>query len=196
MPPFEKVENDNEEIIENWDGPVSLHEEDDLYKLLKVAESENRRIDVDIQELYDNRFIGTATGKSLNKIGDLVGIKRKSNEENEKLRKRIKAGFAAKASDTTYDTFVKFVLSMLETDSSTITISTPPESQPKEIDLKIDGAVLGETLLTDQEVSILLNGAVSVDAKVNISRGGTFAFAGDDDTLKGFDDGTWSNSLN
>ena len=196
MPPFEKVENDNEEIIENWDGPIPLQEDDDLYKLLKVAESENRRIDVDIQELYDNRFVGTATGKSLNKIGDLVGINRKSNEENEKLRKRIKASFAAKASDTTYNTFVKFLLNMLETDSSGIEISTPPDSNPKEIDLQIDGSILADTLLTDQEISILLNGAVSVDARVNITRGGTFAFAGDDDTLKGFDEGTWSNSLN
>jgi hypothetical protein len=190
------VQEQTEEIVDNWNHDIPVQNGDAFYKLLKVVASENKRIDIDIESLYKNRFIGTATGEELEKIGDLVGIVRKNNEEDEKLRTRIRGGFAAKASDTTYKSFTSLALSILEANAEEVDFVTPPQSNPKTVEVKADGSVLDRTILTENELIILLNGALSVDAKAKIKNTGTFAFEGDDTSLKGFDEGTWSVGLN
>jgi len=185
-----------EEVVDNWNHPIPLQEDDPFYKLLKVVASENRRIGVDIDDLYENRFLETATGKELEKMGDMVGIIRKTDEEDPKLRTRIRGGFAAKASDTTYDSFTSTTLSVLEADAKEVTFITPPDSNPKTVEIQADGSVLDRTPLTEDELIILLNGALSVDAKAEIKNTGTFAFEGDDTSLEGFDEGTWSVGIN
>lgn len=196
MPPFEPVEDQTEEIIENWDHQIPVTEEDDLYKLLKVVESENRRIDVDLQDLYDNRFVESATGKELEKLGDMVGVVRKTNEVDSKLRKRVKAAYAAKGSDTTYSYFTQFVLDLLETNSDGVSFDTPPQTQPKVVEVNIDGGILNSSVLTKQELVLLFNAALSVDARAEVTSTGTFAFEGDDTSLEGWNEGTWSGLVN
>lgn len=185
-----------EEIIENWDHPIQPEEEDNLYKLLTVLASENDRLDIELDSLYDNRFLSTATGKELEKIGDLVGINRKTDEGDEKLRKRIRGAFAANASDTTYESFANTTISILEGGPNTIGFVTPPESPSKTVRVEIDGSLLEQSPLTENELKILLKGALSVDANLEIQYRGTFGFEGDDDSLKGFDEGTWSVGVN
>lgn len=181
-----------EDIIKHWEHPIEPHESTNLYKLLTVLHSENKRLDANLDDLYDERFLDTATGKELEKIGELVGINRKDQESDEKLRVRIRAGFAAAASDSTYESFASAVLSILDASPKAIDIKTPPETHPKVVEVEVDGAVMSESPLTDSELQVLLNGAVSVDAKVNITKTGTFGFDGDDDSLEGFNEGTWS----
>jgi hypothetical protein len=192
------ISNDNvEDIVEKWDHPIQPTEADNLYKLLEVVASENRRLDIELDELYDNRFLGSATGVELEKIGDLVGINRKTGESDAKLRKRIRAGFAAHASDTTYESFTSAALSILDAGAGSVTFITPPDSShSKVVELEVDGAVLDESPLTESELIILLNGALSVDARAKIVETGTFAFDGSDASLEGFDEGTWSAGVN
>jgi len=196
MPPFEPKESKKEEIIENWDHQIPVTEEDDLYKLLKVVESENRRIDVDLQDLYDNRFVESATGKELEKLGDMVGVVKKTNEVDSKLQKRVKAAYAAKGSDTTYSYFTQFVLDLLETNSDGVSFVTPPETQPKVVEVNIDGTILDDSVLTKQELVLLFNAALSVDGRAKITSTGTFAFDGNDTSLEGWNEGTWSGLVN
>lgn len=185
-------QKNEQDIIDNWDHPIALFEGDKLYKLLEIVAIEDNRIDLDIEEIYDSKFLETATGAELEKIGDLVGINRKTDEPDEKLRKRIQIEFAAQSSDTTFDVFASIVLSVLETNKDSVSITTPPESLPKVIILDVDGRVVDNSPFTTTEIKNLLNRTVSSDARVDIKISGTFAFAGDDDTLKGWDEGTWS----
>lgn len=192
-----QINNDNkEDIIENWDHEIQPNERDNLHKLLEVVASQNARLDVDLDEIYDNRFLGTATGNELEKIGELVGVVRKRDEPDKKLQKRIRGAFSAHASDTTYRTFTSIALSILEATPESVEFITPPESNPKQIELQLDGSILEQNPLAKEELVILLNGSVSIDAEVVINEIGTFAFAGDDDTLEGWDKGTWSVAVN
>jgi hypothetical protein len=188
--------NNTQDIVENWDHPISLFEGDNLYKLLEVVALENNRIDLDIEEVYDDKFLESATGQELEKIGDLVGVDRKTAEGDEKLRKRIQAEFIAQASDTTYETFASATLSILGTNKNSVSITTPPQSPPKVVSVDVDGGVIDDNPLSKTEIAGLLDKTVSADAKVNLVEKGTFAFAGDDDTLKGWDEGTWSSTIN
>jgi phage-related baseplate assembly protein len=191
------IENDNaEDIIKNWDHPIQPEDSENLYKLLHVVASENRRIDVELNELYDNRFLATASGVNLEKIAELVGIVRKTNETDEKLRKRVRAGFAAKASDTTYETFATIALSITGANPASLTITTPPESGSKTVKIEIDGAVLDDLILTKDELVVLLNNALSADGLAVLTEIGSFGFDGDDASLEGFNEGTWSVGLN
>lgn len=192
-----EIQHDNEaDIIENWDHEIQPHKSDNLYQLLEVVASENRRLDIELDDLYDNRFLGTASGTELEKFGDLVSINRKTDEGDAKLRKRIRAAFAAHASDTTYEAFTATALSILDASPDTVDFITPPDSPPKVVEVKVDGAVMDESPLTSSELVVLLNGALSVDAEARITKTGTFAFDGDDGSLEGFDEGTWSTGVN
>lgn len=191
------IQNDNvADIVDNWDHPIDASAEDTLHSLLKVVASENRRLDVELDELYDNRFLQSATGRELEKIGDLVGVIRKNGEQDPKLRKRIRGAFAAKASDTTYDSFTSATLSILDGSPETVEFLTPPDTNPKVVQVNVDGAVFDENPLTKDELVVLLNGALSIDARAKVKESGTFAFDGDDTSLEGFNEGTWSVGLN
>lgn len=186
----------NEDIIENWDGPVDASDKENLSSLLQVMVSENKRIDLELETLYDQRFVQTATGKELEKLGDPVGVDRKTGEGDSKLRKRILGGYISQASDGTYSAFATAALTILDCEPESVSIKRPHEVAPKQIELHVDGSVIEANPLTQSELQVLLNGALSVDAGLTIIAGGTFAFAGDDPSLEGFDEGTWSSSLN
>jgi uncharacterized phage protein gp47/JayE len=191
------IEHDNaEDIIQNWDHPIRPEDSENLYQLLHVVASENRRIDVELNELYENRFLATAAGANLEKIAELVGIVRKTDEGDKKLRKRVRAAFAAKASDTTYETFASIVLSITEGSPDSISIITPPEAGEKAVKVEVDGSVFEDLVLTKDELVVLLNGALSADAVAVVTETGTFGFDGSDASLKGFNEGTWSVGLN
>jgi len=188
--------NNRDDIVENWDHEIDLHESMNLQKLLEVVTVENQRLDIELNELYENRFLGTATGAELEKIGDLVGVNRKTDEPDKKLRKRIRGAFAAQASDTTYESFTSAALSILEAGPDAVEFITPPDTNAKIVEVQVDSAILDENPLTEDELIILLNGALSVDARAQITVTGTFAFAGGDGSLEGFNEGTWSVGAN
>jgi len=190
------TETQSDDIIDNWDGPVSLEPGDNLYKLLQVVGSENRRLDLELESLYDNRFVDTATGRELEKLGRYVGVTRKTDEKDDKLRIRINAAFASQASDTTRDSFATVALLVLDADAESVSFSSPPETEPKTVELTVDGSIIDASPLTIDEIQVLLNGALSVDAQAVIISGGGFAFAGDDASLEGFNEGTWSSTVN
>lgn len=188
--------NNRDDIVENWDHPIDLHESMNLQKLLEVVTVENQRLDIELDELYDNRFLGTATGAELEKIGDLVGVTRKTDEGDPKLRKRIRGAFAAQASDTTYSSFTSAALSILEAGPNSVKFITPPDTNAKIVEVQVDSSVLDQNALTENELVILLNGALSIDARAQITVTGTFGFSGNDTSLEGFDEGTWSVGVN
>jgi hypothetical protein len=194
---METIQHDNEaDILDNWNHPIEPGGDGNLKKLLEVVASENRRLDIELDELYDNRFLGSATGTELEKIADLVGVLRKTDEEDPKFRKRIRGAFAAKASDTTYESFTSATLSILDAGPGSVVFKTPPDTNPKVVEVQVDGSVFDESPLTKDELVVLLNGALSIDARATVSESGTFAFGGDDSSLEGFDEGTWSVGLN
>lgn len=184
--------NNDFDIVENWDHEIEIHEESNHAKLLEVVGKENKRLDLDIERVYDSKFIRTATGTELEKIGSFVGIKRKNGEGDDKLQKRIEAEFVAQASDTTYSSFASAVLFILEAEANTTNIITPPQAPRKSVTVEVDGSIIADNPLTKTELANLLDKCVSAGGKVNLIETGTFAFAGDDPTLEGWDEGTWS----
>lgn len=184
-----------DDLINNFDYPKPLNRNPNIYGLLGVIGEETNRLDLDIEHLYDQRFLETATGSELEKLAEEVGITRRDGETDEHLRKRVYAEYAALRSDTSYEQFATAVMDITDASKNDFIITTPPNTKNnKVIELTLQQTVAEESVLTENEFVDFLNRALSVDARVDITLEGTFGFAGDADN-EGFGEGTWSSSL-
>lgn len=187
-------DHDND-IIQHWDHPIEVYESMTLYDLIQLPLKENRRLDLELEQLYEDKFLDSASGKELEKIAELVGTKRKTREQDDKFRKRIRAEFAAQASDASYESFATAMLSILGTNAQAVDIRTPPVSPDKVVEVEVDGSVIEKNPLSRNELASLLDRTVSGGARVDLIVTGTFAFAGDDSALEGWNEGTWSSTV-
>lgn len=93
---------DTPDIVRNWPyGFAEIGSDSDLYDFLNSFANEYRQIDVFIDELYEQRFLDTATTRELEKLGAEVGITRRAGEDDEELRFRTRVGKAVAASNGT-----------------------------------------------------------------------------------------------
>lgn len=187
--------NDNlTDIVRNLVYPTPASANSNINTLLEVLASENDRIDDDIHDLYDNRFLTSATDEELNKMAFEVGVRRQTGETDEELRRRVFSEFAAQASDATYNTFASTVLEVVDAEPENVDIQTPPQSTiDKTVTVFVESAILDESPLTTGQIEDFLEKSNSAGAAVNLSSMGTFAFDGDDTSLEGWNEGTWSD---
>lgn len=90
------------DLIERW--PYDFQYIDSgspHYDYLSIFANEMRRVDAFIDELYEQRFIQTATDKELEKLGAPLGVTKRPNESTESFRLRVALGKAIAASDGT-----------------------------------------------------------------------------------------------
>lgn len=71
------------------------------YEYLGVFAAEMRYIDEQINELYDQRFIQSASGRELEKLGAPLGITKREGESEASFRYRVRLGKAIAASSGT-----------------------------------------------------------------------------------------------
>lgn len=90
------------DLVENWPyGFQYIGEQNPLYDYLSVHATELSRVDAFIDELYEQRFVQTATGAELDTLGAAVGVSRQATESDERLRFRITLAKAVAASNGT-----------------------------------------------------------------------------------------------
>ena len=165
----------------------------ELYDLFRVYTTQLYYLDIQIDEIYDNRFIDTARGRELELLGGNVGVPRKTGEPDDKYRIRVKAGFARASADTTFENFANIVLSVLQTDKSNVEITTP---NPKVARIKTTSAVVDASPFTTEEIIEMLDESLEMDAKTEIEVQGSFSFDGpnvEDGT--GWNEGTWTSRV-
>jgi hypothetical protein len=96
------VKTDTPAIVDNWPYTFQyISEGSDGYNFLTPFAQEFRQIDVFIDELYEQRFIDTATNRELEKLAAEAGTTRLDNEDDPELRYRAQLRRVASASDGT-----------------------------------------------------------------------------------------------
>lgn len=89
-------------LVEHWPYDFQYIERDsEFWDYLGAYVSQLHRIDVMIDELYEQRFLESATTTELEKLALEVGITRRENENDEELRFRARLRKAVAASDAT-----------------------------------------------------------------------------------------------
>jgi len=165
------------ELIDNWDNDaVVLREGDIPHHILKALGSGLDQVDIDIAEVYDSRFIESASDSHLGKIGEQVAVLRKNNEKDDAFRIRVESGYARAVSDSTFDTFARVVLNIFDADGEE-TVITGADGEPVVI-VRIPLQYIEKSPLTKSEITEELTESTPASDGVRVEGTGTFELGG------------------
>ena len=173
---------------QNWQSTLSFSDKSNIHSLIDTLTSEYDRIDKNLSEIYDQTHINSATGEELDQFGELVSVERKQNESDEKYRARIKGTFRASTIGTTYDQFVEFCITTLNTDSDNLFFRTDYENNAATVTVGAETEIYESSGFTESEIIELLSKGVPAGHEVNVVEGGSFELKADgepDDPTEG-----------
>jgi hypothetical protein len=185
-----------DDVVTEWPyGFQSIPEGESLYEYLGVFVSELQRRDSSIGELADQRFIETATGRELEKLGKEVGITRQAGEDDDSLRLRVQIGKAVAASNgTPEDIRTICAIAFGEDELDSITVSQV--SGDPVLSFQIPSSLINDIPLSQSQLEDQLRATFPAGSDVTIITDDVFAFAESDGTAPaygaGFGDGIWS----
>jgi len=149
--------------------------------LVTVLKRQMDRLDTEIEKIYDQRFVETATGPHLERIAAGFDIKRKTDESDVKLRKRIKAARNVAQSRGTYRDVAQVALDVLDANPSQIELVRPRDHGQMGLGIiRVDGSVLDNSPFTNDEIESILSDAVVGGHRIRIEQIDAFRF-GDPD---------------
>jgi uncharacterized protein YciU (UPF0263 family) len=176
------------EAASEWESSIDFSKNSNTYGLVRALLAETERIDDDIEDIYEQQHINSATGEELEQFGALVNVDRQTGESDDRYRARIKASFRASTMGTTYDQFAEFCSTVLNTDIQNINFRTNYEARPGIINVGTAPSVYDDLDLTNEEVRDVLGSGVPAGHEVRVLEGGTFRLKEDgqvDDPDKG-----------
>lgn len=175
---------DNRNIAEadsEWDSGIKFSPDSNTYKLVRALLSEADRIDGDLEDIYNQHHINTATGDDLEKIGDLVNVRRNTGEGDDSYRARIKGKFGTATVDSTFDEFAEFVSAVLNTDIDNIDYLTNYQIHPAAVTVSTQASVYSNISLSSQQIVNILGDGVPAGHEVRVLEEGTFQLKEDGD---------------
>lgn len=170
------------EADSEWDSGIAFSPDNNTYALMRALLTEADRIDSNLEEIYDQHHVNSATGDDLEKIGDLVNVRRQTGESDNRYRARIKGKFRAATTDTTFDQFVEFTASVLSTEISNVEFLTSYDARPATVDVAADTSVYDGVDLLPSELTDILDDGVPAGHRVRVLERGTFRLKADGDT--------------
>lgn len=175
-------DRNDDEAAAVWDSPVAFAPQSNTRKLVRALLSEASRIDENLEAIYEQQHIDSATGGALESWGNLVGVSRQTAESDDKYRARIKAELRQGTIGPTFNEFSQFTGTLLNTDVSNIEFTL--SGDPATVSVGIPSNVLNNNNLSDADVSTILNGAVPAGHEVSVFeiQQNPFTLIGDGDT--------------
>jgi len=180
-----------DDVVANW--PLALpktNPKTKFRKLLRVLSDAYYRIGVDVNNLYEERFIRTAHGTQLEYMGERVNLIRRTNEDDEHYRHRINVGHEAAAADGGWEDFAQLVLSVIDVEPSDINIILDYETELGAVIIEVPTDLIEASQFTAEEAQTELEKAVPADRRVVFQPKNAFSFDGDEEGY-GFGEGVW-----
>jgi hypothetical protein len=153
---------------DEWNSAVDFSTQSNAHRLLETLLTTYQRTDNDLETIYEQTHINTATGAELDQFGELVNVDRKTNESDEKFRARIKATFRASTMGTTFDQFTEFCAETINTDISNLEFTTPYESNPATVEISAPSTIYDSANFSNEEIVSLFEKGVPAGHKVNV----------------------------
>jgi hypothetical protein len=176
-------------FIDNWPfDVVRPFERGAIYDLLWTYDGQLNRLDEEITEVNKQKFIDTATGRSLDYLAGEVGVIRETGEDDERLRFRTQIAKAIPQSTTDVLSFAELMRVLFGEDATNISLTTPSD-EPVVI-LIIPDSTINEIPLTRQELEDELQQVVPSGDNIIVQRTDLFTFDGTP-FGEGFDVGEW-----
>jgi hypothetical protein len=176
-------------FIDNWPfDEVRPFERGAVYDLLWTYDGQLNKLDQEITEVNKQKFIDTATGRSLDYLAEEVGVIRETGESDERLRFRTQIAKAIPQSTTDILSFAELLRVLFGEDATNISLTT--QTDDPVVVLTIPESTINEVPLTRQELENEFQQVVPSGDNVIIQQKGQFSFEGSA-FGKGFGEGTW-----
>ena len=177
-------------IRDNWPYDRVVPTEDEaIYDLLGVLETEYDRVDVELDELQEQRFIETATTNELEKLASEVGVVRQTGESDKRFRFRtIIAKAVTRSSGNIYE-LAQLLKILFGEDVENITLSV--ETDKPVVLLTLTDFMIQDVPVTQSVLEDLLSQVLPSSDNLNIVLSDSFAFEGDS-PAGGFNEGEWA----
>jgi len=145
--------------------------------ILKTLKRQLDRLDIEVDALYDERFINTANNDHLERIAARYDLDRKTNEPDSKLRQRTEAARRVAQSRGTYQDVAKVALALLNADPAEIEMVRPSESGEKGTGIvRVNSNVLDDTPLSNSELITILTEAAIGGHRIVIEEKNAFRY--------------------
>lgn len=166
-----------------------------MHRLFEALLLELDRTDENLEEIYEQQHISSATGDDLDQFGELVDVDRKTGEGDDKYRARIKTAFRASTMSATYDEFAEFCAAVLDTNVKNLEFVTNYGGDPATVRVSAPVDVYDALNITNAEVEDVLDDGVPAGHAVFPLKGGTFRLKADGDNDEA-EKGLTSDSIN
>lgn len=166
---------------------VPLDADSNIKRLLRSIATALDYFDERLQEVYTQNNVVTATGGSLDNIGYLANVPRKTGESDDRYRLRIIATVWSSLSGATFDEVAQFISFVLDTDVRDIDLHSVDHEPLVYVDA--DGSLIEDSPFTGEEIADLANRIIPLDHNCILRLRGDFRFKDigvEDDPSKGF----------
>ena len=194
---FPEPATETPDLVESWPYTFQQIETDSpLYEYLSIYATELARLDAFIDELYEQRFIETATGVELTQLGAPLGVKRRADETDEQFRYRLKLRKAVASSNGTAED-IRGIITQAFDDDATSEITVGVVEDAPVLLFIIPPDLLADVPITSSQLSATLNSAMPCGSGVQIVSGDDIFTFYEDDTdaasyEAGFGEGVWT----
>lgn len=137
------------------------------------------------KEVAVSRYVETAIGQQLDRIGEFVQTPRKTEESDEHYRARLIVNFKSITAGGTIDDFLEVSETILETDPSNITIEEPHSTEPARVDLKVPDYIIQQADFTIDDYAGYLREIKAAGVKLQGVQLGGFTHRSEQDFLDG-----------
>ncbi|OYR94044.1 hypothetical protein DJ71_02355 [Halorubrum sp. E3] len=147
---------------------MEIDSDDPLAALLRTLVSQLHRVDAEIDDLYDQRFIDTATNRELELIGANVGVERRTGESDDSFRSRVRAGYRIATSDGTFKEIARAALALLDADPADIQLEGPPATDGGVGRVLVPDILVDESPLSQTEIASELTRAAPLGHRIEV----------------------------
>ena len=175
-------------IEDNWPYEKVRPRNGAAYDILQTIETEYDRIDVEADELLEQRFIESATGRELEKLAREVGVIRQTGESDERFRFRTLIAKAVTRSSRDITEFAQLLELLFGDLVSTVSLSGA-DDKPVVI-MTVSDIIIDTIPVTKEVLEDLLSQVLPSSDSLEIVLDDTFAFAGETNA-GGFNEGVW-----
>lgn len=137
-------------------------EDSDLEALLKAIATQFDDIETARSEVYDSKFIDTASDAQLERLGSIVPALRRRDETEDEFRQRTKAELRSQLSSGTHSEIAELVSVLLDTDRANVNIEEQFRTDDPSFVFELPVDPVGQQNLNTNAVEPLLDDVSAV----------------------------------
>jgi len=182
---------------EKWSHPVyQPRNGESVYELLQSLAKAQLKIDSDIEHLYQDLFIDSASDDAIERYGEIVDVRRRSNESIDEYKTRVRAAYNGSLSESTFDDVAQVILDVLGSDPSDTKIGIDP-SKPVVV-INTQREYLDDIPFEENEIISFIEQSLPAAHSATVETFGSFEFSAEDyepPEGTGFGEGTFGTAI-